>query len=66
MKQLIVVPVLLAALFLQAGVEKKGSFDITEFEGQQEESLVPQLQKRGSFDLTVVSGKDPEIPSTPG
>ncbi|MBI5671029.1 MAG: hypothetical protein HZC41_23795 [Chloroflexi bacterium] len=44
-----ILAILLAAVLLQAGVEKKGSFDIT--------FTAPDLEKKGSFDITESSGK---------
>lgn len=63
-----ILAVLVAAIFLQAGVEKKGSFDITFAapEVQKKGSFditftAPETQKKGSFDITVSTGKDPEV-----
>lgn len=47
-----------------SGVERKGSFDITE--DDEPETPAMSLQKKGSFDLTVTGGKDPEVPVVTG
>jgi len=47
-----------------SGMERKGSFDITE--GTNPETPTMSLQKKGSFDLNVAGGKDPEEPVVTG
>ncbi|MBZ0302516.1 MAG: hypothetical protein K8J31_22415 [Anaerolineae bacterium] len=62
-KLLAILPILVAVALLHSGIEKKGSFDITDH-GDQSVSLssTPELQKKGSFDLMLVGGQDPELP----
>jgi hypothetical protein len=57
MKQLYrVLPVLVAVTLLLAGVEKRGSFDITEIHQQDvQASSAAELQKKGSFDITSIN-----------
>lgn len=49
-----IVPILAVIILLQSGVEKKGSFDITEFADEQSPTEVTQeVYKKGSFDITA-------------
>ena len=48
-----ILPVLVAVILMQAGVEKKGSFDITEYADEQ--APTQEVYKKGSFDLTMTA-----------
>lgn len=72
-KQLIrMVPVVAAVALFQGGIERKGSFDITEatFAPDAKVLVTEALERKGSFDLTKkgsfdTQGKDPEVPVSP-
>lgn len=51
-----VLPVLVAVTLLLAGIEKRGSFDITEIHQQDvQASFAAELHKKGSFDITSIN-----------
>jgi hypothetical protein len=69
-------PVVAAVALIASPVERKGSFDITEFAGKTTKYPVVALEKKGSFDITEMkfgfderaggTSKGGDVPVTPG
>ena len=62
-----IVPALASVIIVQAGMERKGSFDLTAAPADAQVAVAPEFSKKGSFDLTAGgTSKGGEVPVVPG